>query len=146
MCQNPATNRTRVGDIVCYHQLSEPGQWMLGEVRWMRDLRSSGVTMGIKRTTDSAQCIAVRAVAGAGSGGEYFRALIITSDDSGIQLITPGAIYDAETQLVLNWGDQLEYVRLTRMVDTTSSFSRFEYEVIDIPSNEAALIAELKNS
>jgi hypothetical protein len=135
-----------VGDIVCYHLLDKPGQWELGEVRWMRDLRGSGVTMGIKKMADSAQHVAVRAVAGAGSGGEYFRALTIESESEGIHLITPGAIYDVATQLVLNWGDQLEYVRLTRMVETTSSFSRFEFEVIDIPAHEAALIQEVKNS
>ena len=145
-CLNPTTNRTRVGDVVCYHLLEEPGQWKLGEVRWMRDLRTFGVTMGIKKIAESAQYVAVRAVAGAGSGGEYFRALTINTDESGVQLITPGAIYDVDTQLVLNWGDQLEYVRLTRMVETTSSFSRFEFEIIDIPSHEAALIQELKNS
>jgi hypothetical protein len=145
-CLNPAANRTRVGDIVCYHMVEETGQWKLGEVRWMRDLRDFGVTMGIKKMAESAQQVAVRAVAGAGSGGEYFRALIVTTEEGAILLITPSAIYDVDTQLVINRGDQLEYVCLTRMVDTTSSFSRFEFKTIDIPTQEAALIAELKNS
>ena len=145
-CLSLVSNRTRVGDVVSYHTVEEPDVWKLGEIRWMQDLRSAGVSMGIKKLADSAKGIAVRAVAGAGSGGEYFRALTITLEDGSIHLITPGAIYDVGTQLVLNRGDRLEYVRLTCMVETTSSFSRFEFEAIDIPPDEAALINEVKNS
>ena len=102
--------------------------------------------MGVKKLVDAAQNVAIRAVAGAGSGGEYFRALIINCGDGHTDLLSPAAIYDVGTQLVLNWGERLSYVQLNRMIQTTSSFTRFEYQAIDIPSSEKDLIKEVRNS
>ena len=101
MCHSAASSRTRVGVVVCFKFNDE--DWKLGEIRWMMDLRSEGVTMGVKKLVDAAQNVAIRAVAGAGSGGEYFRALIINCGDGHTDLLSPAAIYDVGTQLVLNW-------------------------------------------
>jgi hypothetical protein len=88
----------------------------------------------------------VRAIGGAGTGGEYFRSLLIEPivlNDGTPTLLVPASIYDIGTQLVLNRRTTLEYVRLTHMVDTTSSYSMFEFKHIEVPPAEQAKIDAL---
>ena len=55
----------------------------------------------------------------------------------------PASIYDIGTQLVLNLQTELKYVRLIKMIETTSSFSLFEYKEIAVPPSEQAKIDTL---
>ena len=93
----------------------------------------------------SLQPVAVRSIGGVGSGGEYFRSLILTEGNSA-HLLVPSAIYDIGTCLVLNRGENLTYVRLVRMHEATASFSRFEYEVIATPLSEQKNIEAMRGS
>jgi hypothetical protein len=58
-------------------------------------------------------------------------------------LLVPSGIYDIGTQLVLNRQTALEYVRLTRVVETTNSYSQFEFKHIEVPPAEQAKISAI---
>lgn len=136
--------RIRVGDVVALKYADNlSADWQAGMVRWLRDVRDEQLEIGIKVMTGKLQAVAVRSVGGVGSGGEYFRSLTLTEGDA-THLLLPSAIYDVGTCLVLNRGASLLYVRLVRMHEATASFSRFAYEVIEIPSSEQKNIEAMR--
>ncbi|HEC19086.1 MAG TPA: hypothetical protein ENI97_07045 [Gammaproteobacteria bacterium] len=140
-----ARSRTRVGTVTAFrHNDSE--QWQVGALVWLHDEPTGDFDIGIQTLAHSAVPVAVRAIGGAGTGGEYFRSLLIQPlmlDDGDLALLTPANIYDIGTQLVLNRQTALEYVRLTRMIDTSSAFSLFAFKHIETPPAEQAKIDAL---
>ncbi len=136
--------RIRVGDVVALKQANNlQAHWTAGIVRWLRDVREEQLEIGIMDMAGSLQPVAVRSIGGVGSGGEYFRSLLLTSGDT-THLLVPSAIYDVGTCLVLNRVDHLIYVRLVRMHEATASFSRFEYEIIATPASEQKNIEAMR--
>ena len=139
-------SHTRVGSIVAFRHDETAENWCVGALVWLRDDPNGYFDIGIKTLSCDSTPVAVRAIGGAGTGGEYFRSLLIKDaqqDNGRFALLVPASIYDVGTQLVLNQQTALEYVRLTRMVDTSSSFSMFEFKHIEIPPAEQAKINAL---
>lgn len=138
--------RIRVGDVVVLKYANDlNADWTAGIVRWLRDVREEQLEIGIMGIAGSLQPVAVRSIGGVGSGGEYFRSLILTENHTA-HLLVPSAIYDVGTCLVLNRGENLTYVRLVRMHEATASFSRFEYEVIAMPASEQKNIDAIRTA
>jgi hypothetical protein len=137
-----------VGNIVAYHGEADV-DWRVGTVTWMKEFATGRFEMGVMRIPGVAQPVAARAISGAGDGSEYFRALLLTSDQQGsavIKLVVPASIYDVGTQVVLNFRTELKYIRLTDMVRTTTCYSMFCFQQIDIPMIEQTRIQELKSA
>jgi hypothetical protein len=150
-----ATSRTRVGAVVAFRDNEETDNWKVGALVWLRDNPKESFDIGIQTLADRSTPVAVRAIGGAGTGGEYFRSLLLkgTEQDGEVSaqgevsaLLVPASIYDVGTQLVLNQQTTLEYVRLTRMIDTSSSFSMFEFKHIEVPPAEQAKINSISQS
>jgi len=136
--------RIRVGDVVVLKYANNlDADWQAGIVRWLCDWRDEQLEIGIMVTPGGLQPVAVRSIGGVGNGGEYFRSLLLT-EGAAEHLLVPSAIYDVGTCLVLNRGENLMYVRLARMHEATASFSRFEYEVIAMPSSEQKNIEAMR--
>lgn len=141
-----AQTRTRVGSLLAFRDNEEAEHWKVGALVWLRDNPRKSFDIGIITLAESGTPVAVRAIGGAGTGGEYFRSLLIEPivlNDGAPTLLVPASIYDIGTQLVLNRRTTLEYVRLTHMVDTTSSYSMFEFKHIEVPPAEQAKIDAL---
>lgn len=144
-----ALSRTRVGTLVALPTDEQETHWKLGALRWLQDGPDNHFDIGIMIITENATPIAVRAIGGAGTGGEYFRSLLIenaeddASETAANTLLVPASIFDIGTQLVLNRQTTLEYVRLTRLIETTSSFSMFEFKHIEVPPAEQAKISAI---
>jgi len=144
-------SRTRVGALVTLPVDEQHTRWKVGALRWLQDAPNNNLDnnfdIGIMIITDTAVPIAVRAIGGAGTGGEYFRSLLIEKPETvtgeSTSLLVPASIYDIGTQLVLNRQTTLEYVRLTRLIETTSSFSMFEFKHIEVPPAEQAKISAI---
>jgi hypothetical protein len=145
-------SRTRVGALVAFPVDEQHSHWKVGALRWLQDSPDGNFDIGIMTFADTAIPVAVRAIGGAGTGGEYFRSLLIKPaflDNAAAEgneptaLLVPASIYDIGTQLVLNRQTTLEYVRLTRLVETTSSYSLFVYRHIEVPPAEQAKISAM---
>jgi len=146
-------SRTRVGTVVAFRNDNDNDKlWTVGTLRWLQDTPGKTFNIGIIVLSTQGIPVAVRAIGGAGTGGEYFRSLLIKPTFLGEQdtvefaLLVPASIYDIGTQLVLNRQTELEYVRLTRMIDTSSSFSLFEFKHIEVPPAEQAKISSFSQS
>lgn len=144
-------SRTRVGALVAFPVDEQHTHWKVGALRWLQDSPDGNFDIGVMSLADTATPVAVRAIGGAGTGGEYFRSLLIkpaflepaTEGNEPTALLVPASIYDVGTQLVLNRQTTLEYVRLTQLIETTSSYSLFVYRHIEVPPAEQAKISAI---
>ncbi|HEY5601806.1 MAG TPA: hypothetical protein VIM41_01730 [Gammaproteobacteria bacterium] len=143
--------RASVGNIVAYHPEGGKDQWCLGVVTWMKEYFTMRLDMGIRIIPGFPRAVAVRAISGAGCGSEYFRALLLTSEENGFsaattKIIVPASIYDISTQVVVNFRTELKYIRLTDMIRTTTCYSMFSFQEIAIPTIEQSKIKEIKSA
>jgi hypothetical protein len=121
--------KIRVGEIIGYR--SEPGEpWAIGSVRWMQFLKGRGLSIGVRKMTTRSFAIGGRAVEGTGEGGEYFRMLLTDplDDPANACLLAPAAIFDVGTKMLVVEGEEVRYLYLTELQETTRSFSRFGVE------------------
>lgn len=134
----------RVGEVVAYQEEAAAGQhWSIGLIRWLHTQPGSGLNMGIMKLAGSAVPVGVKGLRGAGSGMDYYRALLIPRQVSLQQtrsIILPAAIYDVHSELAVNLKQRLFYVRLVSLLRTTNEFSQFSFEVLPrAPLDDAQL-------
>ncbi len=138
----------KVGDIIGYRRETGSGsRWLVTTVRWLHVDEDGSMRMGIKQLAPNARGIATRAVVGAGNGGEYFRSLIapdVPLEDQEAALIAPATIYERGTVLAINVRGAIHYVRLEERLESSTSFSRFRFRVVPMPSSENKNISELR--
>jgi len=139
----------RVGEIVAY-QLTGEGRdenWRIGCVRWLRVTENNSMELGVMQVDISAAPTATRAIQGVGQGGEYFRSLIapaVVLMADAATLIVPAAIFDIGSLLAVNTGNEVHYVRLTRIVDATKSYSQFHFTITKRPDSETKNIMSMR--
>ena len=141
--------RVSVGNIIAYHPEHDQNQWCLGVVTWMKEFAMDRLDMGIKIIPGAPESVAVRAISGAGCGSEYFRGLLLTTQQGGhsvTKIIVPSSMYDIGTQLVLNFRDKLKYIRLVEMTRATTCYSMFSFNEIEMPMIEKTKISEMKSA
>lgn len=138
----------KVGDIVGYRLGAQASTWTIGAVRWLQVHEDGTMHMGVMHLADNARGVATRAVGGAGQGGEYFRSLLapdLPLEHSDGSVIAPATIYAQGTILAMNVANQLHYVRLVELLESTKSFNRFRFRVVPMPSSESQNIDALRN-
>jgi cyclic-di-GMP-binding protein len=141
--------RVSVGNIIAYHPEHDENEWCVGVVTWMKEYSSNHLDMGIKILPGVPSAVALRAISGAGCGSEYFRGILLTTEQSGksvTNIIVPASMYDVGTQLVLNFRDELKYIRLCDIKRTTTCYSMFSFQDIVVPMIEQAKIKEIKSA
>lgn len=147
-CDGQCKVQTRVGELIAYRsEADSESEWRIGTLRWLRCETADALELGVMRTAEEAVAVAVRASAGVGAGGEYFRALIAYNGSDPVveSLIVPAAMYDIGSILVLNSGTALRYVCLTLLIATSTSFSQFGFADALPPDSELEKIASIKN-
>lgn len=136
--------RVRVGDIVVMKQANNiNAEWQAAIVRWLRDQENDRLGIGLMLMTGAVYAVAVRSIGGVGSGGEYFRSLLLRNGSTKT-LLLPCSIYDIGTCLVVNTGRMLSYAKLTNVRETTTTFAHFDYEQIEAPTSEMKNIEAIK--
>ncbi len=141
LCPGEAGLQLRVGELVAYREQgpSGVGEWHIGCVRWLQAQGDGGLRLGIQTLAEDALAVATRGIKGVGQGGEYLRALILPRLDPTAYpttLVTPTAVYDIDSVLLLNTGDRLLHARLTKLLDATDAFCRYQYQLVEAPPRE----------
>ncbi|MEJ2381349.1 MAG: hypothetical protein P8076_09215 [Gammaproteobacteria bacterium] len=148
-CAASGSMPARVGEIIAY-QLTGEGRdenWRIGCIRWLRVVENRTMELGVMQVDDSAAPAATRAIKGVGQGGEYFRSLIVPAVElmaDAATLIVPAAIFDVGSLLAVNTGNEIHYVRLTRIVDATKSYSQFHFTIAKQPDSETKNIMSMR--
>lgn len=135
-----------VGEVVGFQTEGDnPAiEWNIGVVRWLRINLQDDLELGIRILADDALPVATRGVRGAGKGGEYFRSLLIPRLDPSqypTTLITPAAVYDVDSIVLINTGDQLLHAHLTKLLEATNAYAQFQFQIVQPPDEAASLAA-----
>lgn len=124
----------KVGELVAYRMESgRQAGWRIGMTRWLKMNSNGAMQAGIMTLARHVTAIAVRAVAGAQEDGKYQRGLFLSNGDTKGQpptIIVPPFAYDIGTVLRVRHGTKTTQVRLTKLLETTKSFSQFQYEFV----------------
>ncbi len=144
-CQPEQTLPVRVGELIAYNKTARD-PWQVGVVRWLRVHENEILEMGVMHLLDEAVSVACRSIRGTGEGSEYFRSLLADADvhNPDNSLIVPTAVFDTGTEVVLNTGDSIHYLRLQKHLLTTRSVTQFSFELIDCPSGETHRVNKLR--
>ncbi|MFC1748322.1 hypothetical protein ACFL2V_05895 [Pseudomonadota bacterium] len=131
----------RVGELIG-SRTTDHTAWSIGMISWMKIKNSNGISLGIKFISEDAKPIAVKAIQGIGTGGEYYRALLIPDLDPAINpttMLTPAAVYDIGSVLMLTMENRILYAQLIRQLTSTSAFSQYQFKLIQEPRKEREL-------
>ena len=137
-CENSAQDmKVKVGEVVSYLFESRTGlRWQIGIIRWLHIDEQQKIDMGIMNLANSAVAIAVKAIDGLGKGTDYFRSLLIPKQVSIKQLrsvIVPAMLYDVGSVLSVNMKTKLFYIRLSRLIISSSNVAMFEFDILERP-------------
>ena len=137
-CQKGHGLRLMVGEIIAFKSEHAPNaeDWSIGVVRWLRSEAQEKLTLGIGILADDTLAVAARGVKGVGKDSEYFRSLLIPKLDPTqypTTLITPAAVFDVDSIIFVNTGTDVFFAQLTRLMDSTNSYSLFQYKIVDAP-------------
>lgn len=138
---SPADNiDVRVGELVAYRMTHRrKRRWQIGVIRWLKQgnqTSEANIDVGIMNLANGGIAVGVKAIKGLGYGTDYFRSLLIprqTSIQQTRSVIVPALLYDVGTCLVVNMGQRLFHIRLTRVMLSTRSFTQFSFEIIQRP-------------
>ena len=129
--------KVKVGEVVSYLFESRTGlRWQIGIIRWLHIDEQQKIDMGIMNLANSAVAIAVKAIDGLGKGTDYFRSLLIPKQVSIKQLrsvIVPAMLYDVGSVLSVNMKTKLFYIRLSRLIISSSNVAMFEFDILERP-------------
>jgi len=135
-CANRITPSARSGELLAARTGQYNEGWSIGTIRWMKITSNGGINMGVCTIAEDARAVASKAVAGIGTGGEYFRALLapdLDPEQYPTTLIAPAAVYDIGSVIMLNFDDRILYARLTRQLESTSAYSQYQFDLVKRP-------------
>ncbi|MDH5191544.1 MAG: hypothetical protein OEW89_09880 [Gammaproteobacteria bacterium] len=137
-CNYGQSTQVNVGELVALKpiKMTDEGEWEIGLIRWLRIQHQNSVHVGIRMISDDAAPVATKGLKGVGAGSEYYRSLLLPNLDPRehpTTLITPAAVYDVDSTIVINLENNLIYAKLTRLVQSTKSFSQFQFDLTEAP-------------
>lgn len=123
-----------VGMLVAY-RLNVEKAYCLAIVKWLRINPHKGIAIGLQLVAVQSRTIAVKGVKGAGAGGQFQRAFLISENDTKgkggkLHLIVPAGIYDTGSTLKVWHNDKLNFVLITDILLATDSFERVAFSVV----------------
>ncbi|MDH5767241.1 MAG: hypothetical protein OEZ38_14595 [Gammaproteobacteria bacterium] len=139
-CNHEQGAKINVGELVALKPVIASGEneWEVGVIRWLRSQPESFMHVGVKILSEGAISVATRGVKGTGKGNEYYRSLLLPNLDPRehpTTLITPAAVYDTGSIIAINMEDMLIYAKITRLVQSTNSFSQFQFKLTEAPAH-----------
>lgn len=138
-CPNKITPSARAGELLAARTGQYNEGWSIGAIRWMKTANDGGLNMGVRTIAEDALPIASKAVAGVGTGGEYFRALLAPNLDPEqypTTLIAPAAVYDIGSVIMMNFDERILYARLTRQLESTCAYSQYQFDLVEQPEKQ----------
>lgn len=126
------SSNAQIGEIVGIRESTNDGEdsWRIGVVRWMQYIRDKGLKLGIQILSPNALTIHSKLMKGRASQKQEYRCLSLPEIKAIKQpatLLTPSLHYREGDTLILNDHGNIVNVQLTRLIENTGNYSRFQY-------------------
>ncbi len=123
-----------VGMLVAYRLHIEEA-YCLAIVKWLRVNPQKGMAIGLQLVVAQSRAIAVKGVEGAGTGGKFQRAFLISENDTKgeggkLHMMVPVGLYEKGSILKVWHNEKLDYVTITEILLATDSFERIAFKVV----------------
>ncbi|MDX1810429.1 MAG: hypothetical protein R3240_00655 [Gammaproteobacteria bacterium] len=127
------STRLIVGSLVSIRNVGSPqNEWNIGVIRWIKTSENNGMYLGIELISPQAQPIATKNLTQKNLSDSFSRSLLLPELRSVKQpqtLITQ-SIYRVGDKLELDIHGQSIKVKLTKLVESTSTFGQFQFSII----------------
>lgn len=127
------SSNAQVGELVGLRETShhDDGSWRIGVVRWMQYVRDKGVKIGIEILSPNASPIYTRTLKrNSRTNLQEYSCLSlpeIRTMHQPASLLTPTLHYKVGDALIVNDHGKLSNVQLTRLIENSGNFLRFQY-------------------
>jgi len=130
---NAAATKTVIGSLISIknHGQSE-SEWNIGVIRWIKTAENNAMYIGIELISPNAQPIASKNISRKNDGESFTRSLLLPELRSIKQpqtLITK-SLYQVGDKLELDIHGQSIKVKLTKLIESTSTFGQFQFSII----------------
>jgi hypothetical protein len=125
----------------------DPGQgWSIATVRWVRQVRSGGMQMGIELIAPFAQACGLQLLR-TEHKSQYLRALLlpeVRAIDVPPTVMAPRLPFEEGSKVLINTSGQERRAGLSKRRSTTGSYNQFEYQIhegpkkVDAPADDSA--------
>jgi hypothetical protein len=137
------SSNAQIGEIVGIRESGNglEDNWRIGVVRWMQYLRNQGLKLGIQILAPNAATVQSKLLKGRASKKQEYSCLSlpeIKSIQQPASILTPSLYYKVGDALILNDHGRMTSVQLTRLIENTGNYSRFQYAPINsVENNES---------
>jgi hypothetical protein len=132
--------KIRVGELVGIQSASDKAQFSIGVTRWIKNLPIKGLEFGIEVVSLDAFSASVSHTKATGSLAAQQDALLLPEQKVSKHpnsIIVPALPYQVKDILLLEDSEGKKTIQLTKLVEITGSFARFEFFIQDTIKNEA---------
>lgn len=132
-----------VGMLVAY-RLNVEKAYCLAIVKWLRVNPHKGMAIGIRLISVQSRAIAIKGKKGAGAGGQYQRAFLLSEKgpkgkNEQLSLIVPSGVYDKESLLNVWHNKKLSQVKVNQILQATDSFEQVFFDSLAKVKKKKAL-------
>jgi hypothetical protein len=124
--------RVRVGDIVATRAAGDTG-WSIAAIRWARSASPSSIEIGLQRIAPNGEAVVIKTVSESGAESDFLPALRlpeVPAVKEPATLITHCGVYRPDREIYMDNGYRLYKLRLRSLLESTSAYERFEYEIL----------------
>ncbi len=130
---NDISTKTMIGALISLkHSSQEETEWNIGVIRWIKTSEPDNMYIGIELISPNTQPIATKNISQKNLAEIFNRSLLLPELRSVKQpqtLITPSQ-YKTGDKLELDVNGQNVKVKLTKLVERTSTFTQFQFSIV----------------
>lgn len=123
-----------VGSLLAVQECRDSDRWCLAVIRWMRTNPDLSLSLGARMIPGETRAVAARGVEGQGAHTQYQRCIVLTDGETR-SYIVPAGLFHVGSKILLNDGERLRLLKLTRLAEMTKSYNRYLGEELEL--NEA---------
>lgn len=134
--QGDGIPRVKIGELIGVESPSSPRSYGLGVIRWMKQLPDQSLDLGLEVISTRCEAADVRE-AGDGSSrsrSPAFKCLVVKDTDAAsnatASLLLNAMSLKTGVDLLLSIGNNDQLIRLTRLIEYSSAFARYQFEFV----------------
>ena len=130
----------KAGEIVGVQE-TQSHNWSIGVIRWIDHQPDNATQLGLELISPTASPYGARIVQKTGPQGEYLRALVLPempTSNIPVTLVTPRVPFKEGHKVTLNQQGKEVQVQLTKKLNETGAYNRFEFKKIGAVANKSS--------